>query len=161
MGFIVHSMCFVVLLSACYADDSMESTVIRCNHQCSIETVECSANCRMEDVLDKLDVLSCLADCKLKSETCDTTCICLTDCASRMKGCGQLCKSHSFQTSHDRRECYAECSYETEQCRNKCNQWWVVNVNMRKDLKNIFFLYFTIFKIDKKYVQLILVFLNK
>lgn len=75
MGFIVHSMCFVVLLSACYADDSMESTVIRCNHQCSIETVECSANCRMEDVLDKSDVLSCLADCKLKSETCDTTCI--------------------------------------------------------------------------------------
>uniref|UniRef100_A0A8W8J366 Uncharacterized protein n=1 Tax=Magallana gigas TaxID=29159 RepID=A0A8W8J366_MAGGI len=111
-----------ILLSACYADDSMESTVIRCNHQCSIETVECSANCRMEDVLDKSDVLSCLADCKLKSETCDTTCICLTDCASRMKGCGQLCKSHSFQTSHDRRECYAECSYETEQCRNKCNQ---------------------------------------
>lgn len=122
MGFMVHLMCLAVLLSACFADESMKSTVIRCNHECSREKYECSANCRMEDVLDKPDVLSCLADCKTKSETCDTTCICQTDCASRMKGCGQLCKTHRFQTSHNRKECYAECSYETEQCRSKCNQ---------------------------------------
>lgn len=44
--------------------------------------VECFVNCCMEDVFDKLDVLSCLVDCKLKFEICDIICICLMDCVS-------------------------------------------------------------------------------
>lgn len=121
MGPMLFTVWFVAFLSFSVADyDMMGSPSKRCNTECDRETLECSANCRMEDVLDKREVMGCLRECKLQTATCENTCTCLTNCTTRMKDCDKRCRAHPFQNSHDRRECQAECSYEAEQCGNKC-----------------------------------------
>lgn len=76
----------------------------------------------MEDVIDKPEVLGCLKECRIETETCTAECECLGLCERELKACSEKCQSHPFQNDHDKEECLKECSYDAEICSEPCDE---------------------------------------